>query len=131
MKFKVTPFLMFEGKSEDAMNFYASIFPGARIVEIERYGEEEPNREGTVKRALFRLGSQDVYVIDSLPVHDFTFTPAFSFFVDLEDESELRQIATRLSDRGQTLMPLDDYAFSRLFTWISDKFGVSWQLNLS
>ena len=60
----------------------------------------------------------------------FTFTPAFSLFVDCESEAVLRQIHAALSDGGKELMPLGDYGFSREFAWVEDRFGVSWQLNL-
>jgi predicted 3-demethylubiquinone-9 3-methyltransferase (glyoxalase superfamily) len=62
--------------------------------------------------------------------HDFDFTPSFSFFVVCSDDVEIRRLATALLDRGEVLMPLDDYGFSRLFAWVKDRFGVSWQLSL-
>jgi predicted 3-demethylubiquinone-9 3-methyltransferase (glyoxalase superfamily) len=68
--------------------------------------------------------------IDSPMHHNFTFTPAFSFFMDCESEEEVRRLSAALSEGGNVLMPLDNYGFSRLFTWVSDRFGVSWQLNL-
>jgi predicted 3-demethylubiquinone-9 3-methyltransferase (glyoxalase superfamily) len=68
--------------------------------------------------------------IDSPAKHAFTFTPSFSFFVETESEDELRRLAAALGEGGSVMMPLGDYGFSRLFTWVSDRFGVSWQLNL-
>jgi predicted 3-demethylubiquinone-9 3-methyltransferase (glyoxalase superfamily) len=62
--------------------------------------------------------------------HAFTFTPAFSFFVDCESEEELKRLYAALSADGATLMPLGNYGFSRQFAWVNDRFGVSWQLNL-
>ena len=76
MSNKVTPFLMFEGRAEEAMNFYVS------------------------------------------------------FFVECENEDELDSAFNQLSDNGDILMPPDNYGFSRKFTFVSDRFGVSWQLNL-
>ena len=63
-------------------------------------------------------------------MHAFTFTPSISFFVECESEAELRKIADALAEGGGVMMPIDNYGFSTLFTWISDRFGVSWQLNL-
>jgi predicted 3-demethylubiquinone-9 3-methyltransferase (glyoxalase superfamily) len=127
----VTPFLMFQGKAEEAMNFYVSLFPGAEIREIVRYGAGEVGAEGCVMTARFRIEDQTLLCIDSPIGHDFTFTPSFSLFVDVESEEEIRRLAAALSIDGKTLMALDNYGFSRLFTWVSDRYGVSWQLNLS
>ena len=67
--------------------------------------------------------------IDSPVPHAFTFTPAFSFFVDVPSEAELRRLAAALGEGGGIMMPLANYGFSRLFTWLNDRYGVSWQLN--
>ncbi|WP_456272567.1 VOC family protein [Bacillus sp. AK031] len=127
---KVTPFLMFEGKAEEAMNFYISHIEDSEIVSITRYGKGEPGDEGTVKQAVFTLKGQEIMCIDSNIQHDFTFTPSFSLFVTCETEEEIDRLYERLSDGGGTMMPLGDYGFSKKFGWISDKFGVSWQLTL-
>ncbi|MDP2122872.1 MAG: VOC family protein, partial [Parvibaculum sp.] len=67
---------------------------------------------------------------DSPAKHAFTFTPSFSFFVDVETGEELEKLAAILGKDGTIMMPLDNYGFSRRFTWLSDRFSVSWQLNL-
>ena len=82
------------------------------------------------KVARFSVAGQTVMCIDSPARHAFTFTPAFSFFVDCESEDELVRLVSALSEGGQTYMPLDNYGFSRKFAWVGDRFGVSWQLNL-
>lgn len=124
------PFLMFEGKAEEAMNFYVSLFPGSRIDSINRYGPNQPGAEGTVQLASFTIAGQTVMCIDSPAKHAFTFTPSFSFFVDLDSEVSLEKLASTLGEGGTVLMPLDNYGFSRRFTWLNDRYGVSWQLNL-
>ncbi len=130
MPHKIRPFLMFEGTANEAMQFYVSLFPGSAILESEQYGPEEPERVGTIKRATFALGEQEFICLDSPAVHDFTFTPSISIFVDCESETELRDVYGQLVDGGEALMPLGDYGFSSLFGWVNDRFGVSWQLNL-
>jgi predicted 3-demethylubiquinone-9 3-methyltransferase (glyoxalase superfamily) len=125
------PFLMFEGSAEQAMNLYVSVFPGAAILEVARYGAGEPGAEGSVRLARFSVAGQSVMCIDSPAKHAFTFTPASSLFVECESEDEIDRIAAALGDGGAVLMPLADYGFSRRFTWLNDRFGVSWQLNLS
>lgn len=128
----VTPFLMFQGnnRADAAMAFYVSLFPDAEILSIARYGPGETGAEGTVKGATFRLAAQTVKCIDSPIPHAFDFTPSFSFFVDCDSDQELDRLAAAFAEDGEVLMPPDDYGFSRRFTWINDRFGVSWQLNL-
>lgn len=127
----ITPFLMFEGSAEEAMRFYVSLFARSGIKQIEHYKSGEMGPEGTVKRADFTLAGQDVICIDSPAKHAFTFTPSVSLFVECEDETEFDTAFAQLSGGGAMLMPPDDYGFSRKFGWVSDRFGVSWQLNLS
>ncbi|MEP0708755.1 MAG: VOC family protein [Parvibaculum sp.] len=126
----IRPFLMFEGKAEEAMNLYVSLFPESRIDSMNKYGPGEPGPEGTVQLAAFTLAGQTVLCIDSPAQHAFTFTPSFSFFVDLETGEELERIGAILGKDGAVMMPLDNYGFSQRFTWLSDRYGVSWQLNL-
>ena len=126
-----TPFLMFQGAdAEEAIGFYVSLFADGEILSMEKFGPGGPGREGTVMRALFRVAGQKVMATDSPPVHDFGFTPSFSLFVECDDEAELDRLAQKLGEGGSVLMPPGDYGFSRKFTWLADRFGVSWQLNL-
>jgi predicted 3-demethylubiquinone-9 3-methyltransferase (glyoxalase superfamily) len=127
----ITIFLMFEGKAEEAMNFYTSLFTDSAIKSISRYGENESGPAGTVRQAVFALNGQEFMCIDSFVKHGFTFTPAMSLFVRLDAESELDKLYAALSEGGQILMPLDAYPFSKKYGWINDKYGVSWQLTLA
>jgi predicted 3-demethylubiquinone-9 3-methyltransferase (glyoxalase superfamily) len=130
MSVVVRPFLMFEGRAEEAMTLYVRVVPGSQIVEVERYGPEGPGKDGTIKRALFSVGGQVVQCVDSFVAHGFTFTPSISFMVECESESQLDALWSALIEGGSALMPLDNYGFSRRFGWLNDRFGVSWQLNL-
>lgn len=127
----VSTFLMFEGNAQEAMSLYTSVFPGARIEQIERYGPGGPGPEGTVKLARVDLNGHRLMFSDSYVKHAFTFTPSISFFVDFASADELDAAFTKLSEGGKVLMPVDSYGFSRRFGWCSDRFGVSWQLNLA
>jgi predicted 3-demethylubiquinone-9 3-methyltransferase (glyoxalase superfamily) len=131
MSTTVTPILMFTGQAEAAMNLYVSLFSGGKVLEVTRYGADQGEREGTIMKASFSIGSQTLHCIDSPPVHDFTFTPSFSLWVDCESEDEIKRLYDALSQDGKAMMPLGDYGFSRQFGWISDRYGVSWQLNLA
>ncbi len=121
---------MFQGDAEEAMNLYVSLFPESEIFDIVRYGPDEAGAAGTVMKATFTLAGQVVMCTDSIVKHDFTFTPAISFFVVCDTEEEIRRFASILSRRGVEYMPLGEYGFSRKFAWVSDRFGVSWQLTL-
>jgi predicted 3-demethylubiquinone-9 3-methyltransferase (glyoxalase superfamily) len=72
---------MFDGKAEEALNFYISLFDKSEIVHITRDGANEAGEEGTVLIATFSLNGQQFMCIDSSVKHEFTFTPAISLFV--------------------------------------------------
>lgn len=131
MEPKVTPFLMFEGQAEEAMNFYVSVFSPAEILRVTRYGPNESGTEGSVMQAAFSVKGQTTLCIDSSVHHAFTFTPAISLFVDCESEEEIDETFAKLSEGGAVLMPLAAYPFAKKFAWVQDRFGVSWQLSLN
>lgn len=116
--------LMFEGRAQEAMDLYVSLFDSSKIGEVQRY------ENGTVMQAEFYLGNHEFIFFDSPISHDFTFTPATSIFVDVESTAELEKVFEVLSQDGKVYMPLGDYGFSQQFGWATDRFGVSWQLNL-
>ena len=128
---KITTFLMFEGKAEEAMNFYTSLFNQSEIVSISRYDENGPGKEGTVIHATFTLNGQEFMCIDSYVKHDFTFTPSMSLYVTCDTEEEIETVFNKLAQDGKVLMPLGSYPFSKKFGWLNDKYGVSWQLTLA
>lgn len=121
---RIRTHLMFEGKAEEAINFYVSLFDSAEMGDVQKY------ENGTIMQAELNLGGHELIVIDSPISHDFTFTAATSIFVDCESEAELDRLFEALGQNGNVFMPLADYGFSQKFGWVSDRFGVSWQLNL-
>ena len=129
MKTAVTH-LMFVGDAVAAMELYQATFPDFRIERMEQYGQGEQGAEGTVKRADAKLGDHALIVIDSPVKHDFTFTPSVSLFVNCDTAEELDTAFASLSAAGKVFMPINNYGFSKRFGWCSDRFGVSWQLNL-
>lgn len=128
---KITTFLMFEGRAEEALTFYVSLFEDSEVVDISRYGADGPGEEGTVLHATFSLAGQRFMCIDSYVKHEFGFTPAVSLFVECDTEGELDRLYGALAEQGRELMPLGSYGFSTKFGWVNDRFGVSWQLNLA
>lgn len=125
-----TPFLMFEGKAEEAMTLYCETIPDSHVLDIARYGPGEDGAQGTLKLARASIGGVEVRIFNSPVHHAFTFTPSFSFFVDCSSAQELERIVEILSKDGGFMMPPGDYGFSRRFAWLNDRFGVSWQINL-
>lgn len=125
------PFLMFQGHARAALDLYVEVL-GARVERIERYGSDgPPGAEGTIKLATLRVGELSVLCSDSPVKHAFDFTPSSSIFIECESRAELERLFEALSSGGQVLMPPDDYGFSTRFGWCNDRYGVSWQLNLS
>jgi predicted 3-demethylubiquinone-9 3-methyltransferase (glyoxalase superfamily) len=118
----VTPLLMFcgaaQGKAEEAMRRYASIFEGSRIEQVERYPAGEGGREGQVKRARFTLGGDEFMAMDSAVEQPFTFNPAVSFVVNCETQDEVDEFWEKLSEGGN----------KGQCGWLEDRYGVSWQI---
>jgi predicted 3-demethylubiquinone-9 3-methyltransferase (glyoxalase superfamily) len=130
MTAEIQPFLMFEGKAEEALTFYFSLIPDSGFTSIRRYGPEGPGPDGSIMVATATIGGMKVMVSDSYVKHAFSFTPSLSLFVTCGDETEIERLSAALAEGGGVLMPLDNYGFSRRFAWVNDRFGVSWQLNL-
>ncbi|PGE97718.1 hypothetical protein COF51_22115 [Bacillus pseudomycoides] len=128
---KITTFLMFDSNAEEAITLYTSLFDQSEIINISRYGANEPGKEGTVMHATFTLNRQEFMCIDSSVKHEFTFTPSMSLYVNCDTEAEIDEVFNKLAQEGEVLMPLAVYPFSKKFGWLNDKYGVSWQLNFS
>lgn len=125
------PFLMFHGgHAEKAMNFYVSLFDDGEVLEVTRWQKGEQGADGSIKLARFRAAGQSVLASDTPVRHAFDFTPSWSFLVDCASDEEQGLLLAEPSDGGGVMMPLDDYGFSKRFAWVTDRFGVSWQLNL-
>ncbi|MFY9549595.1 MAG: VOC family protein [Thermoanaerobaculia bacterium] len=113
---KITPFLWFDGKAEEAMNFYVSIFKNSKVVSVTRYGDAGPGPKGTVMSAIFQLEGQNFYALNGGP--QFTFTPAISFFISCETQKEVDELWEKLSAGGR----------KDRCGWLQDKYGLSWQV---
>ncbi|MGH1384579.1 VOC family protein [Kordia sp.] len=139
---KTTTFLTFVGdqcgKAEEAINFYTSIFPNSEIKSITKYAEGEAG--GTpelIKYGVFTLNGIEYMVSESNYNHAWSFTPGVSIFVACTSESEIDTLFDKIvENEGQVMVPLDnyetgDYGFGKKFGWCQDKYGISWQFNLS
>jgi predicted 3-demethylubiquinone-9 3-methyltransferase (glyoxalase superfamily) len=113
---KITPFLWFDDKAEEAMNFYVSIFKNSKVGSITRYGEAGPGPKGAVMSATFQLDGQEFFALNGGPL--FKFTPAISFFVNCETQEEVDELWEKLSAGGR----------KDRCGWLQDKYGLSWQI---
>lgn len=130
-KGEIATFLTFQKEdAEQAMNFYISLFDNSKIIDIKRWGSGMPGKEGTIMHATFQLNEGLYMCSDSPPIHEWDFTPGISNYVNCSDEAELEFLFGKLAENGKVLMPLNNYGFSQKFGFVTDQFGVSWQLNL-
>lgn len=113
---KITPFLWFDGKAEEAANFYTSIFKDSKIENIKRYGQAGPGEEGSVMYVSFEINGQELIAFNGGPI--FSFTPAISLFVNCTSQEEIDDYWEKLSEGGQT----------ERCGWLKDKYGLSWQI---
>ena len=113
---KITPFLWFDTQAEEAANYYVSIFPNSRILQLARDGEAGPGPKGTVMTVSFEINGQQFTAINGGP--QFTFSEAISFVVSCETQAEIDALWGKLSAGGKE---------SRC-GWLKDRYGLSWQL---
>lgn len=123
IKQRIIPTLMFVGeicgKTEEAINFYVSVFHNARIGEILRYSKgEEPDKEGTIKHIAFTLEDQEFAAMDSAREHNFAFNEAISLIVHCNTQNEIDYYWGKLSAVPE----------AERCGWLKDKYGFSWQI---
>ncbi|MBN8673610.1 MAG: VOC family protein [Chitinophagales bacterium] len=113
----ITPFLWYDGKAEEAIRLYTSIFKNSKIINIKYWAEGSPFPKDQVMTGVFELDGLRFYAFDAGP--QFKFTEATSFFVNCETQEEVDHYWNSLTaDGGQESM----------CGWLKDKFGLSWQI---
>jgi predicted 3-demethylubiquinone-9 3-methyltransferase (glyoxalase superfamily) len=112
----ITPCLWFDTEGEEAAEFYTSIFPNSRIVDVARYGSAGPRPEGTVMTVAFELDGREFVALNGGP--NFQFNEAVSFQVPCRDQAEVDAFWSALSDGGE----------EGQCGWLKDRYGVSWQV---
>jgi predicted 3-demethylubiquinone-9 3-methyltransferase (glyoxalase superfamily) len=113
---KVTPWLWFDTESEQAANFYISVFKNSRIVSVSHYGDAGPRPAGMVMTVAFELDGQPLVALNG--GSDFTFNEAISLQIDCETQDEVDYFWTSLTEGGE----------AGPCGWLKDKFGLSWQV---
>lgn len=114
---KITTFLTFNDQAEQAVNLYTSIFPNSKIVNVTRYGASGPGPKGSVMSITFQLAGQDFFALNGGP--SFKFAQGISLFVNCESQTEIDDLWDRLTRGGGEPGPCG---------WLTDRFGVSWQI---
>jgi predicted 3-demethylubiquinone-9 3-methyltransferase (glyoxalase superfamily) len=113
---KINPFLWFDGKAEEAANFYVSVFKESKLVNVARYGDAGPGPKGTAMSATFDLAGQRFIALNG--GSQFKFSEAISFLINCETQQEVDELWEKLSAGGEK---------SRC-GWLKDKYGLSWQV---
>jgi predicted 3-demethylubiquinone-9 3-methyltransferase (glyoxalase superfamily) len=114
---QITPFLWFDNNVEDAMDYYAGIFPDFRASNVVLNGPKAPGPDGGVMMASFELCGQQFMALNGGPL--FPFTEAVSFFVSVDTQDEVDYLWTALTADGGAESQCG---------WLKDKFGLSWQI---
>lgn len=113
---KITPCLWFDNQAGQAANYYTSIFENSKIVHVSYYGEDGPGENGSVLTVSFKLNGEDFLALNGGP--EYKFTPAISLVVNCENQAEVDHYWENLSEGGE----------KGPCGWLTDKFGVSWQI---
>ena len=113
---KIVPCLWFDGRAEEAMRFYTSIFRNSKVGSVTRYGEAGPGKKGSVMTATFEIEGQEFLALNGGPM--FKFSPAISFIVNCRTQEEVDDFWAKLLEGGAP----------QQCGWLTDKFGVSWQI---
>jgi len=112
----IVPNLWFDNQAEEAAEFYCSVFPNSRVVNVARYTEAGPGEPGTVMTVEWEIDGQRFVGINGGP--QFTFSEAVSFQVTCEDQEEIDRYWSTLSEGGK----------EGPCGWLADRFGLSWQI---
>jgi len=116
MSQKITTFLTYNDRAEEAVNLYTSVFPNSKVLSMTRYGEGGPGPEGSVMSASFQLDGQEFMALNGGP--SFNFAEGISLLVNCETQAEVDELWDKLSEGGE----------KGPCGWCKDKFGVSWQI---
>jgi predicted 3-demethylubiquinone-9 3-methyltransferase (glyoxalase superfamily) len=113
----ITPCLWFDNQGEEAANFYVSVFPNSRILDVTRYNEAGMGEAGTVMTVTFELDGQQMVALNGGPY--FTFNEAISLMIHCETQEDVDHYWNALTADGGEPGQCG---------WLKDKYGVSWQV---
>lgn len=113
---KIGPCLWFDGQAEEAASFYVSVFKNSKILGTNYYQEGMPRPAGSVLTVRFLLDGEEFVALNGGP--HFKFSPAISFIAHCDSQAEVDELWRKLSDGGE----------EGQCGWVTDRFGVSWQV---
>lgn len=139
---KTTTFITFVGeqcgKAQEAIDFYTNLFPNSGIKTLVKYKDGEPGGTSElIKHAVFTLNGEEYMISENNYNHAWSITPGVSIFIESNIEAEIDGLFAELvANEGMVMVPLDnyetgDYGFGKKFGWCQDKYGISWQVNLT
>lgn len=121
---RIVPHLWFNDNAKEAVNFYRTLFDDSKMM-LEQKLDGTPSGENAAYYE-FTLAGQLFGALNGGP--HFTFNPAISISVNCETIEETEVLWQKLIEGGRALMPLQEYTFSKLYGWVEDKYGLSWQV---
>jgi predicted 3-demethylubiquinone-9 3-methyltransferase (glyoxalase superfamily) len=113
---KISPCLWFDGQAQEAAEFYVAVFKDSRIINVTHYLEGAPRPAGSVLMVQFILDGEEFMALNGGP--EFTFSPAVSFVANCDTQAEVDELWQKLTDGGE----------EGQCGWLTDRFGVSWQV---
>ena len=132
---QVQPYLFFNGRCEEAVEFYRRAL-GAEVVSIHRFKDSPdpsmcaPGTEDKVMHMGFRIGDLTLLASDGRCEGQPGFQ-GFSLSLNLSNDTEAERVFAALGDGGQVQMPLTKTFFASRFGMVADRFGVSWMIHVS
>lgn len=113
---RVTPFLWFSDRAEEAVNFYLSVFNDSELMDMHRLPAEAPGKSGRMLTATLRIMGTKFMILEGGPM--FEFSPAVSFFIHCKTQEEVDDLWDKLTAGG----------VPNRCGWLTDKFGITWQV---
>ena len=125
---KILPFLSFKGNAEEAVKFYISVFPDAKILSLVRITDKANGIPGKILNVLFEIMGQQFMAMYMDEQHSPDFSWAVSMYINCCSEEEFDMIFSRLSEKGIVMMGPEPVLEFKKVSWITDKYNVTWQL---
>ena len=131
---EIQPYLFFEGRCQEALDFYRRAI-GAEVTALMRFKESpdpgviQPGSEDTVMHASFRVGDATIFASDGRCGGAASFQ-GFALSLTVANEVEADRLFGALVEGGQVIMPLTTTFFSPRFGMTTDRFGVTWMVNV-
>ncbi|EMG27836.1 3-demethylubiquinone-9 3-methyltransferase [Listeria fleischmannii 1991] len=125
---QISTFLTFSGQAEEAVKFYVDLFDEGKIISTRYFEEGEPGEVGKIYTMVFELGNQKFAALDMEKKYAVDFSWATSIFVETKNEAEFDRLFEAFKEGGHVMMGPEAMGIYSKVTWVTDRFGVTWQL---